>query len=74
LFRNVGDGPCGFDDDGETIHDQPCHMLTAVRPCPMLGPDNLCTIYQTRPNVCVGFKPGGQQCRELRASNQLKRS
>lgn len=67
LFRDAGDGPCGFDDDeGETVHDQPCHMLTCGKTCPMLGVDNLCAIYPTRPNVCVGFKPGGKQCLELR--------
>lgn len=68
-FRGV-EGPCGFtaggDDDGETMHDNPCHMLSAAGPCPMLGDDSLCTIYPTRPNCCVGFPAGGTQCRELR--------
>ena len=30
-------------------------------PCPFLV-DNKCGIYPTRPNVCVGFEPGGEQC------------
>jgi Fe-S-cluster containining protein len=62
--------PCGFDDDDEgdcePAHEYPCHMLTIGKRCPMLGDDNKCTIYPTRPNVCVGFRPGGKQCRELR--------
>ena len=67
LFRGVGDGPCGFDDEtNETLHDDPCHSLIIGKACPMLGPDNRCTIYPTRPNVCVGFKAGGAQCRKLR--------
>ena len=68
-FREV-EGPCGFvaggEDDGETIHDQPCHLLTAGQRCPMLGDDNLCAIYLTRPNVCVGFPAGGTQCQATR--------
>ena len=34
--------------------------------CAFLGADNLCTIYPTRPNVCVGFEPDGKQCRQIR--------
>lgn len=26
-----------------------------------------CMIYRTRPNMCVAFEPGGEQCRQLRA-------
>lgn len=64
-FRDTG-GPCGFDDDGEALHDDLCHSLTRVGGCPMLGADNRCTIYPTRPNVCVGFQAGGAQCRMVR--------
>ena len=32
-------------------------------PCPFLK-ENKCTIYQTRPNVCVGFRPGSEQCKQ----------
>jgi len=31
-------------------------------PCPFLGVDNLCTIYFTRPNICVFLQPGDDQC------------
>jgi Fe-S-cluster containining protein len=68
-FRTA-EGPCGFtvggEDDGETLHEGVCHLLTAGKPCPMLGPNNLCTIYPTRPNCCVGFPAGGTQCLEIR--------
>lgn len=47
-FRDVV-GPCGFDEEGEAVHYDPCHLLAAVKPCPMLGEDNRCTIYSTRP-------------------------
>jgi len=70
-FRDT-EGPCGSivggAYDGLPIHEYPCHLLTTVDGCPMLGPDNLCTIYPTRPNVCVGFPVGGTQCRALRAA------
>jgi Fe-S-cluster containining protein len=66
LYREVGDGLCGFDAENEPLHDQPCHLLACGKPCPMLGPDNRCTIYTTRPNACVGFKAGGAKCLELR--------
>jgi len=47
-----------------------CIVLAACRPCKFLGKDNRCTIYPTRPNVCVGFKPGGEQCERLRANKE----
>jgi len=31
-----------------------------------LGGDATCMIYRTRPNMCVAFEPGGEQCQELR--------
>lgn len=36
-------------------------------PCPFHLRDRTCEIYPTRPNACVGFEPGGEQCREVRA-------
>ena len=36
------------------------------RPCPVLGPDNRCTIYPTRPNCCVAFRAGSEQCQMAR--------
>ena len=47
------------------------YILCACKPCPMLGADNLCTIYPTRPNVCVAFEAGSEQCRELRERRGL---
>lgn len=39
--------------------------LATCKPCPMLC-GNKCTIYPTRPNVCVGFSAGSSQCQEAR--------
>lgn len=38
----------------------------AAHPCPMLGADNLCQVYPTRPNCCVAFQPGTDQCQHAR--------
>jgi Fe-S-cluster containining protein len=38
------------------------------QPCGLLGPDNHCTIYPTRPNCCVAFQAGSEQCQEARKS------
>jgi Fe-S-cluster containining protein len=62
----TGDGPCEFNDECEASHSYPCRTLAIGEACPMLGTDNRCTIYPTRPNVCVVFPAGGKQCRELR--------
>lgn len=35
-------------------------------PCGLLGADNRCTVYPTRPNVCVSFRAGSEQCQEAR--------
>lgn len=43
-----------------------CIMLAGIEPCRFQGADNRCTIYPTRPNSCVGFLPGSDQCREAR--------
>jgi Fe-S-cluster containining protein len=37
-------------------------------PCRFLGADNVCGIYPTRPNACVAFEAGSEQCREARAA------
>jgi len=47
-------------DDGR------CVLLAANRPCRFLSPDGRCTIYPTRPNVCVGMEAGDEQCQEAR--------
>ena len=36
------------------------------RPCRFLGPDNLCGIYPTRPNGCVAFEAGSEECQRAR--------
>jgi hypothetical protein len=36
-------------------------------PCRFLDADNRCTIYPTRPFVCVAFEAGSKQCQEARA-------
>jgi Fe-S-cluster containining protein len=48
--------------------DDRCIILAANIPCKFLGSDNRCTIYPTRPNVCVGMEAGDEQCREARES------
>lgn len=49
-----GHGSIEWEDDLEKEYALPT-------PCPFLK-DNKCSIYPTRPNVCVGFKVGGGQC------------
>ena len=34
--------------------------------CVFLKEDQLCRIYDTRPDACRTFEPGGEQCREAR--------
>jgi len=36
--------------------------------CPCLGGDNRCSIYPTRPVVCVLFPAGSEECQEARQS------
>ena len=37
-------------------------------PCRFRGADRLCAIYPTRPNACVAFEAGSEQCQEARAA------
>jgi Fe-S-cluster containining protein len=39
--------------------------------CPFLNGDNLCSIHPTRPNVCVAFEAGDEQCQAARAEEGL---
>jgi len=41
------------------------------RPCSMLGEDNRCRIYPTRPNNCVGMEAGDDQCQAAREQLSL---
>jgi Fe-S-cluster containining protein len=74
-FRSTTGG-CGFIAggirDGDPNHEGACHWLAAGpgKPCPLLGSDNLCSIYPTRPNCCVAFPASGTRCRELRESKE----
>ncbi len=52
-----GNGTMKYESDWEKIYN-----LTFCKPCPMIE-DNKCSIYPTRPNCCVGFKVGSEQCK-----------
>lgn len=41
--------------------------------CPMLGPEGLCTIYETRPDACRQWQPERQRCERLRSNFQWQR-
>ena len=43
------------------------------RPCTFLGADKLCSIYSTRPSVCVALQAGSEQCQAARADAGLPR-
>ncbi len=43
-----------------------------IAPCGFLGAENLCAIYPTRPNCCVAFQAGDEQCQELRRQHGLE--
>ena len=51
--------------------DDRCIILAANAPCKFLGNDNRCTIYPTRPNVCVGMEAGDEQCQKARNQREL---
>lgn len=56
-----------LDGHGTITWDHPLETEYSLpTPCPFIGSDNLCTIYPTRPNLCVGFEARGEQCRALR--------
>lgn len=42
-------------------------------PCKMLAQDGTCTIYPTRPNVCVAFQAGSEKCQEYRLALGLEK-
>lgn len=53
-----GHGKIVYESDWEKQYLLACGKK---RPCPFLK-DNKCEIYPTRPNVCVAFEPGSDQC------------
>ena len=42
------------------------HPLPFHDGCAFLDKDNLCTIYEHRPNVCRIFQAGTEECQEAR--------
>ncbi len=48
-------------------------MLACGSPCQALQEDNRCSIYSTRPTVCVVFMAGSEQCQDARESQGLGR-
>jgi Fe-S-cluster containining protein len=52
-------------DVGRAIH------LSCGQQCKFLGEDKKCSIYPTRPNVCVGMQAGDEQCQEARQAAGL---
>jgi Fe-S-cluster containining protein len=45
-------------------------IIACCAPCPFLD-RNLCTIYPTRPNACVGLQAGEDQCQQARRAEGL---
>lgn len=63
------------DDEGESyepvLPEWACGAVLACSGvCPMLD-GNRCSIYPSRPNVCVAFRAGSEQCQEARATEGL---
>ncbi len=61
-----GNGKITFDSDWEKQYG-----LSCSKPCGLLGSDNRCTIYSSRPNVCVGFEAGSARCQTTRRAKGL---
>lgn len=57
----------------ELTDEDRCILLAANHPCRFLSADGCCTIYPTRPNVCVGMEAGDEQCQEARSQVGLPR-
>jgi Fe-S-cluster containining protein len=58
-----GNGKIQYDSDWEKQYSLACGQAS---PCGLLGADNLCTIYLSRPNCCVGMQAGDDQCQMAR--------
>ncbi|ODU02548.1 MAG: hypothetical protein ABS79_00290 [Planctomycetes bacterium SCN 63-9] len=65
-----GNGAISYESDWDKEYGLACG---SSHPCPMLAEDGLCSIYPTRPNVCVSFEAGSAQCEELREAAGLPR-
>jgi Fe-S-cluster containining protein len=55
----------------DLLEEEKCVVLAANVPCRFLGENNRCTIYPTRPNVCVGMQTGDEQCQDARERRGL---
>ena len=61
-----------FDAAVQDLEDEGCSLLVAgVDRCPFLGAENRCSIYPTRPNVCVAMQAGDEQCQQAREEEGL---
>lgn len=54
-------------------HYYQLHPLAFCSGCLFLGEDNLCSVYETRPQVCRRFAAGSAQCQEARVRRGLTR-
>ena len=55
-----------LDDDGDR-----CIVIACGTPCAFLSDGNECSIYPTRPNMCVGMAAGSEQCQAARQAREL---
>ena len=54
----------------EDLQDETrCLILAGPHPCIFLK-ENQCSIYPTRPNVCVAFEPGSEECMAARLDDR----
>lgn len=56
-----GNGKIQYESEWEKQYSLACGSR-----CPMLGDGNLCSIYPSRPNVCVAMEAGDEQCQMAR--------
>jgi Fe-S-cluster containining protein len=57
-----------LEDDGKIV----LLACGTDKPCPCLDAENRCTIYTTRPNICVAFEAGSEKCQEVRAQLHIE--
>jgi Fe-S-cluster containining protein len=51
--------------------DSRCLVISCGKPCKLLGDDQRCKIYATRPNGCVAMEAGDEQCQHARSAAGL---
>ncbi len=64
--RTVEDVVRGVQEQGQAV------LLACGSACQFLAADNRCSIYPTRPNVCVAMQAGDEQCQDARAAKGLE--